>query len=298
MSSKAITPANARGEAVSSDSGTFRLHRTAFFAAALVVLAGPPAALSAGENDIARISLSFGKGREVRIIPRGDSLTALAEIIVTGAGSVHGTWEVAGPLGPQDRNVFYGTVGEIEEGSSGESLLLESPALPSRETGSYAVRLSVAMDDRKRKIKVIKYFVGERPSRDLLSGRTEVPEVLASVNPPPEKKVTTSSILSWDPVPGSLAYQVELFDKTGDEQGIAASRVNACIIRLSSSLNRPPLVGLMVPAYRTETSIGELSVGVSLTEENTYLWRVVAMDRDGKTLCESPLREFRFGRRP
>lgn len=255
----------------------------------------------AEEGALLRIVLDFGKGREVRIVPRGDALKASAEIILPEdtPGSVSGSWAVAGPMSPRDKNAFFKNISEFHDENPGGTVLETSPVLPTDHTGSYAVRLSVTTEAGEKKDRIIKYFVGEKPSRDLLGGKTEVPEVLQSVSPKSEEAVTRETILSWDAVPGSLAYQVELFDKTGDEQGIVSNpRVNACIMRLASSLNRPPLVGLMVPAYKNETTVGEVSGGSDLTRGSSYLWRVVAIDRDGRELCESPLREFVFSGTP
>ena len=259
-----------------------------------------PPVPSADESDaLLRITLTFGKGREVRIVARGEPIAASAEISLDAIGPVTGSWEVAGPMKPMDGKVFFKNIGDFRDAIPGRSLLISSPSLPTAETGSYAVRFVVTSSSGKKKEKIIKYFVGEKPSRDLLEGKTEVPEVLPSESPPPEEQVTGETVLSWDVVPGSLAYQVEIFDKTGEEAGIVANpRVNACIMRLASSLNRPPLVGLMVPAYKTETTVSEIAGDIALGRGNPYLWRVVAMDRDGRELCESPLREFIFSGGP
>jgi len=240
-----------------------------------------------------QISLTFGKGREVRIVQKDDLLSASAEI-QGGTGPFKGFWEVAGPLSHSGSDLVFREIGRFYEKTDDAILLLKSPDLPTEEAGSYTLRLRVLIGASIEYTKVVKYFVGHRPSRDLLGGKTEVPEVLQAVNPSERTSVTASSTLSWDPVPGSLAFQVEIFDKTGDESGISTSRAKSCIIRLSSKLNRQPVTALMVPAYQTEVRLKDLE-SRRLRAGISYLWRVVAIDRDGRALCESPLGEFLYG---
>jgi hypothetical protein len=59
----------------------------------LIVIGGS----GAGLFGITREALSFDDGAAVRVVQKGDKLSARAEIDFTGAGSMSALWEIAGP---------------------------------------------------------------------------------------------------------------------------------------------------------------------------------------------------------
>jgi len=63
------------------------------------------------------------------------------------------------------------------------------------------------------------------------------------------------------------------------------------LVIVPSKLGRPPVTGIMVPGTQAEVALGPLAVA-RLKIGTTYLWRVVGIDKGGKAVCESPLKEI------
>jgi len=246
-----------------------------------------------GNFIVERLDLKFEDGSTTKVLTEGDVLKAKAEITFKGSGLLAGAWEVAEPTttpgSPQFRNLLI--INKNLAANRQETLW--SPALPTATAGSYILRLSLNRPKLQDDAPVIKYFVGKAPGEDVLQGRKEIPDSISALGPSTELPAKMDTKFSWDPVPGSVAYQVEIYNKTGKERGVMkeAGKFNACLIRVPSELNRPPMMGVMVPAYHTETTLNQLA-GSVLDPNTAYLWRVVAVDKDGKVLCESPFKEF------
>ena len=181
----------------------------------------------------------------------------------------------------------------VEVARSSYQETLWSPALPTGITGSYLLRLTINRPQPGDEAPIIKYFVGKAPGEEVLQGRKGIPESIQTLGPSTDKPAKSDTKFSWDPVPDSVAYQVEIYDKRGGERGVMkeAGKFSACLIRVPSELNRPPMMGVMVPAYHTETTLNQLA-GSVLSPDTTYLWRVVAVGKGGEVLCESPFKAF------
>jgi hypothetical protein len=246
-----------------------------------------------GNFTIERLDLKFENGSTTKVLTEGESLKAKAEITFKGSGLLAGAWEIAEPTttpgAPQFRSLLI--VNKNVAATRQETLW--SPALPTGMTGSYLLRLTINRPQLGDEAPVIKYFVGKAPGEEVLQGRKEIPESIQTLGPSTDKPAKRDTKFSWDPVPGSVAYQVEIYDKRGGERGVMkeAGKFSACLIRVPSELNRPPMMGVMVPAYNTEATLNQLA-GAVLEKNKGYLWRVVAVDKDGKVLCESPFKEF------
>ncbi len=240
------------------------------------------------------LALSFAGGQEAVVAKRGDTLHAFATVTVEGAGILEGEWTVAGPLsrgGRRDYQALSVFRQLVDPQDSPQKLMLRSPALPSALEGTYIARLSVQRGHGKLLSYDIKYFVGDTPSDVQVDPATPIPAALEAEGPSRGERAGPDSVFSWPVLPGSVAYQLELYDRTGDEEGIPIGEFNTCLIKTRSPLDRPPLAGLMVPGYRNEAKLGELA-GTSLTEGGAYLWRVISLDINGRSLCESPFKEF------
>jgi hypothetical protein len=61
----------------------------------------------------------------------------------------------------------------------------------------------------------------------------------------------------------------------------------------AARISGPPLTGMVVPAERTRTVLSALTLG-HLRAGESYLWRVLALDEQGRVVGASPLRRLRF----
>jgi len=237
--------------------------------------------------------LKFVDGSKTKVVALGDEIMAIAEITFTGSGLLSGAWEIAEPTTAAG-SVKYRNIMLINRNvAANRQEILRSPALPTKITGSYLLRLKINRPQTDTEQIVLKYFVGDSPTEEVLEGRTRVPETLSTEGPAKSGPAKSSTKFSWDAVPGSVAYQVEIYDKKGGEGGIVtdAGTSNFCMIRVPSELNRPPTMGVMVPAFQTEATLNQLA-GRVLKKDTSYLWRVVALAKGGKVLCQSPFKEF------
>lgn len=262
---------------------------------ALLMAALLLSALPATGADLAvdSLQLSFDDGEKTRVLSQGEGLTALAEIAFTGAGLLSGVWEIAKPAKDGQTGRYRSLEVLNKELAATGSDKLRSPQLPTDSPGTYALRFKITRPVPEREM-VVRYFVGQVASEEVLDGRRGVPESIATRSPSvPVNKETT---FSWEPVAGSIGYQVEIYDEAGSEGAVVVDDDTfgtTCLIRHPSELNRPPLIGLMAPGYQTEATLTQLA-GSALTSGGTYLWRVVALGARGKVLCESPFKKFTF----
>jgi len=254
-------------------------------------------ALSAGQVRasnlmVETLEVSFQGGDAVKVLTRGESLKAVADLVFKGSGVLSGIWEIAEPAPGGEAGNYRSLTVVSKDLSATKREKIWSPELPSGSTGTYALRFRITRPVPKKEA-VVRYFVGELPSDEVLGGKTSVPDAIATRSP--SAAVGRETTFSWDPVPGSVGYQVEIYDETGQEKAVVveAGTFGTCLVRHPSDLNRPPLVGLMAPGYQTEATLSQLA-GSTLESGNAYLWRVVALGQRGKVLCESPFRKFTY----
>jgi hypothetical protein len=278
-----------------------RCRSTARAAALAALLAAAPAALQplpasaagrvGGGLSLDRVEVRFVGGERVTVIPAGQQLRAEAEITFSGTGQLNGAWEIAEPAStagaPQFRNLEL--VSRLL--SLGHREVLASPPLPTAGVGAYLLRLRITAPALPAPAPLVQYFVGQPGVAPALEPPRPAGTLAASGPAARLKDVEVS--FSWAAVPGSIAYQLELYPAAdakaeriaeGDEQG-------ACLVRLPSKLDRPPVTGMLVPGTQTAVTLSQAAAS-KLAAGATYLWRVVALDGAGGVLCDSPLREL------
>ncbi len=269
--------------------------RGRFWSLVVFLLAGAVGALACGTASAAdfaveRLELAFDDDTRVKIVSRGESVVAVADITFEGSGLLSAIWQIAEPT-TTGAAARFRDLSIVNKNLSATKLeKVRSPELPTDMTGTYAIRFRVSRPEPEKTL-VLRYFVGQRPTKETLGGKTDVPDSIATRSP--DTPVGAETTFSWDPVPGSVGYQVEIYDESGTEKAVIveSGTFGTCLVRHPSELNRPPLVGLMAPGYQTEATLSQLA-GSTLTAGNSYLWRVVALGRRGKVLCESPFRRF------
>jgi len=273
--------------------GWNRVTATIFKAALGAVLLVLPVLPAAGADlAVESLQLAFDDGEKTRVLSQGKSLAVEAVITFTGSGLLSGIWEIAEPSKDGQTGKYRSLEVVNKDLVAMGTTKLASPRLPTVSAGTYALRFKITRPLPERQ-EVVRYFVGQAPSEKDLGGRKDVPESLATRSP--SAPVGRETTFSWDPVAGSIGYQVEIYSEEGSEGAVVVEEgtFGTCLIRHPSELNRPPLVGLMAPGYQTEATLSQLA-GTVLTGGGTYLWRVVALGPRGKVLCESPFRKFTF----
>lgn len=274
----------------------FRVVRLSLALATVLLFAPPPggrpgtarAAEKAGNVAIERIDLRFVGGEKVRVFAAGQEALAEVEITFKGTGRLGGAWEIAEPTTTAGSPQFRSLELVSRSLGMGRHEVLRSPRLPTTATGAYLVRLRVASPEIAGPLPVLRYFVGQ-PGGEAVAG---VPATLVARGPV-AGSLADGLKFSWQPVPGSIAYQIEIYDK---DPGAAppsadAEAAAACLIRVPSSLGSMPLTGIMVPGTQTEVALSQVAAN-RLAAGKVYLWRVVAIDWNGKVLCDSPLKEL------
>jgi hypothetical protein len=242
-----------------------------------------------GVFTIERADLRFVGGEKMKVLTAGQEARAEVEVTFAGTGQLNGAWEIAEPTTTAGSPRFRTLELVSRTLGMGHREVLASPPLPTGATGAYLLRLRITTPEAAGPPLVVKYFVGQPGA--------------AAAAPPPAAIVASGPAagspadrlaFSWQPVPGSIAYQLEIYESDqSTATGPAGSEESqaACLISLPSSLGRPPVTGIMIPGDQTQVALNPVAAG-RLAAGRTYLWRVVALDRDGKVLCESPLQEL------
>lgn len=239
------------------------------------------------------VDLKFVDGSKTMVVTLGDEIMAIAEITFSGSGLLSGAWEIAEPTTTPGAVKYRNLLLINKNIAENRQDILRTPALPVKITGSYLLRLKINRPPTDTAKLVLKYFVGDEHPDEELAGGKAVPETIATEGPAKSGPAKSDTKFTWDAVPGSVAYQVEIYDKKGGEGGVItdAGTSNFCMIRVPSELNRPPTMGVMVPAFQTEATLNQLA-GRVLMKDTSYLWRVVALAKGGEVLCQSPFKEF------
>ncbi len=243
---------------------------------------------SAATFGISRMALMFDGGAPVRVIERGQPLRANAEINFNGNGLFRGTWELAGPTSTAGNPTFRPIGGVQQYLMGGDTQRLESPALPTDMTGLYLLRLRVSDPTISFDTPVIRYFVSDANTR------SQIPALpLGLVSPPNRVMLAPDTLFAWEPIPGARAYQLELYAKPrtpGDTlPDLGGSDPNATPPVLPVT---PAITGMVVAGNQTRIGLSATARS-HLVPGRSYLWRVLAVGKDGNVVGESPVREMR-----
>jgi hypothetical protein len=245
-----------------------------------------------GEFALERLDLRFVGGQKVRILAAGQDVRAEVEITFAGTGQLGGAWEIAEATttagSPQFRTLEL--VSRLL--GMGRHEVITSPPLPTTAIGAYLVRLRITSPEIVGSPLVLRYFVGQSAG-EAVSVQTRGPGTIEARGPAAGSPADDLKF-SWQPVAASIAYQLEIHEKEGAGAAQTADGEEHHVfglIRHSSSLDRAPATGIIVPGSQTEVTLSPVAAR-RLAAGRTYLWRVVALDQDGKVLCDSPLQEL------
>ncbi|MCG6883767.1 MAG: hypothetical protein LJE62_08450 [Silicimonas sp.] len=224
---------------------------------------------SGGELSVRNASLRFDDGSYYAIVDEGAPLAAVLRLTSAGAGRFDGIWQVSGPAGTG--SAAFRPVGRVRTTLAGSrTSVIESPALPTDRPGLYRVRLlpgPSAGADTAGTFPILTYVVTGAAG----------PDALGLLSPAPGKAVTPSTRFSWDGVPGASLYRLEFFRASGTG-GLAGRRVAA----------------VDLPGGATSARLKPFTFD-RIRRADAALWRVVALDANGRPVAASPARRMGGG---
>ncbi len=231
-------------------------------ATGIVTLSVSGGVAGAGPLAVDRLQLHFENGSVARVISRGEPLRARADLLYQGAGVLQGYWEVAGPDAGGAGAVFY-PLGPVYRRVNGSGhLKLLGPTLPTQLAGRYTVRLRLIAPSYPDSLPQLTYHV--------LSAEAEssVP-VKIKVMPPSAQGVSPQQPLTWQSVKGAKGYLL--------------------IVRDPRSGKR--VAGEFVPAVEQEQDMIKAALRAVVVQHlqpgHPYLWEVVAVDAQGRSVARS-----------
>ncbi len=213
---------------------------------------------------LSRLALSFEGGWLHRLVAPGEALRPRAVVNFTGSGQLRATWEVAEPATTRGEPVFRPLQSVRRYLTGGGEATLEGPALPTRDRGTYLLRLRIDAPETGFAPPVLRYVVA--PTE-------ETPTVLKVQSPAVGAPLTPETRFQWTPVAGARAYQVE--------------------IRATESVTGPPLTGLVTTAERQHATLPAHTR--RHLPPGRYYWRLLAIGAQGDILAASAPRELRVG---
>lgn len=232
---------------------------------------------AAGELSIRRVQMEYDDGRITAVIAPRSKLLARAVISYNGTGLLEYSWEVASPPSTQGQPIFVPLISRKQYLLAGDQVVLQTPALPTGADGDYLVRLRIEKPVANFKLPVLRYVVNR-------SGQIR-PETriapLPVTRPAPNAVLAPETVFAWQRVAAASAYQLEIYTRPIRNTGLPGAR------------QQPPVTGILVPAAKTQLTVGSLS-RAHLLAGSTYYWRVVAVSDRGQVIARSDFRRIQF----
>lgn len=235
---------------------------------------------AAGTFALRRLELLFEGGARSTVVSAGSALRARARIAYDGSGILRGRWILAGPVAAGTEQ--YRTLEIVQRTlAGGAEVVLESPPLPTGLGGLFFVGFQPEAPALDVRAPTIRYYVGASASPG--PPASPAAKVVIPVREPGEgAAVKPGLVFAWEPVPGSLAYQVEIY------AAAAVSSASEALV-LEPTASTGYVAGLIVPGSESKAALSQLTLG-RLKPGQTHRWRVVSIGKGGAVLGESALR--------
>lgn len=234
---------------------------------------------------VRRVALRFDDGAAVASVRRAGRLRASAAIRYERAGLLEAAWEIATPATTRGEPVFRRLDNVRQYLGGGEEGTLQSPVLPTDEAGLYLLRLRLLQPAFEHDSVELRYQVIGEPAAP-----AQVP-VLRVNRPERGSPLDTATEFHWQPVAGTHAYQLELYERPP----LAAEPVTAPDPHTApAEMSGAPTTGILL---RGDTDSTRLSPAVlhRLLPGRIYYWRVIAVSTEGVILAASPVQPIRAG---
>jgi len=242
-----------------------------------------------GVLSISRLRLAFDDDAPVRLVARGESLSANIEIESAGSGLMRGYWELSGPASNSGEAIFRPilTVQQYLAGSARHSIA--SPTLPTDVDGLYLLRFRMIEPVTALEVPTVRYFVGTGAQGERLPAAS-----IALLSPVDGEVLAPETTFSWHATQGARAYQLEIYSRpeslkdTLPNLGTDLDNATANVLP-----NAAPVTGMLIAANETRAVLSPI-VRARLKQERILLWRVRALDANGTVIGESAVREVRM----
>lgn len=243
---------------------------------------------AAGGFTIIRIALRFDDNSLVRFITPGSALQPYADIRYNGSGLLQAVWELADPTSTRGEAIYRPLMTVRQFMPASRETTLIGPELPTKLDGFYILRLRITEPQVSAESVVLRYIVGKGNTAGSV---TKTPIQLLA--PSHLALLLPNTQFKWREIPGTKAYQLEVYTKTsvGQNQGSARAIDESSFPYKGDALAARPITGTIVPGGQTSVSLSMLTRG-HLRPGQTYLWRVIAIGDGGVILGESPVREL------
>ncbi|MBV1789666.1 hypothetical protein KQ940_16550 [Marinobacterium sp. D7] len=218
---------------------------------------------------IQRLQLSFSNQTSLAVVEPGQELFGYLDVDFSGTGILEGYWQLAEPGASEAAPLFRTLKLERQTLSSLQHARLPSPRLPTDKAGKYLLRFCVIDRDStdgnafncpdEGKVVTVAYQV-------LAAPLSQIEEMQLSADTQP---VGPATPLHWSPVENAVVYQLQIFQTAGN--------------------NAPSFVaGMLLPNSTQGTHLSTL-VRDKLNAHQQYLWRINALDSQGRVIGQSEL---------
>lgn len=215
------------------------------------------AAASPGGFAVTSVSIYFENNRPEITVSRADTdVRATAEIATTGSGLLEGYWEIDGRV--------VGRVSQHVVGVGDATLTThKSPALPTATPGSHIIRFVVSVPAPPAPTALL--FVTEGASGEIGD--------MALLQPSDDAEIVFApTTFIWDGKDDSTTYLISFF----------------------RSVRGKPIFAALT--QKTSYTLPEIALKKNFRPGKRYFWRVTCIDSDGRILCKSDRRGFRFNK--
>jgi hypothetical protein len=238
-----------------------------------------------GDPRVEQVLLRFTDQSRYKMLEPGESAQAVAELRLGNVKRLRGVWEVADPTTAQTATPIYRTIETVNQSLGGKSKInIFSPALPRAMAGPYSVRFRVTDPEDVTQAPAITYYVSLSASDEALPGETRI-----EIDEPNDGgRLSKRTTFTWQGIDRAEKYRLEIYE--GD------SLVGR---EASQDPDKQPLLpgkfvaGVMLPRQTTVTDLPEPTLA-RLESGETYVWRVVALDSNGKEIAASPTRRLTY----
>jgi len=226
---------------------------------------------------IRRVAMEFDDGRISAVLAPNSQLHARAQVSYNGTGLLEYRWEIAHPSSTLGQPVFTPLVSRKQYLLTGEQVVLQTPRLPTGQTGDYLLRLQIDKPTPGFNMPVLRYSVNN--SSQVLPETRVLP--LSVSRPATDAVLAAKTEFAWQPINGAVAYQLEIYTRPVRDADLPGTTA------------QPPLTGVLVPAAKTRLTVGSLS-RAHLLSGSDYYWRVVALSDKGRVMARSDFRRIRL----
>ena len=233
---------------------------------------------SGGILSIGRQALSFDDGEVRRVVGKGARLQAQASLNAQGSGLLRAAWEIAEPPSTLGTPV-YRLLQPVQQYFSGsQEVNLRSPLLPTRDGGTYLVRLRIVEPEPAFSSPEIAYAVEESV--------TTPAEALKVLAPTGVVRVDAQTRFEWQAVRNAKFYRLEIYNQDVLTLSGAQHTPRAATSGLNEAAPGRLVTGVVLPDTQTHTLLSA-ATRRHLQSGHRYVWLIQGIDGNGRVIAIS-----------